>query len=219
MFGKTLLWVSGYFCIILLYTAIDVLIWRKINSPISAWLNISTMCIVSGVYIRLWAARNLYQLNIWGNVSFVGIFLAILCSIVFFLLFDKCLDPFFERLFSTSEEAYQKSILTLSKAPIAAFVRVCILAPVIEEIIMRGFVLGGLKDTSGSVIALLISAAIFALFHFNMPQTVSGLIAGLVLGVLYLKTGSLLCCMVAHCGYNAISYFTTIYPLIGKGHL
>lgn len=81
---------------------------------------------------------------------------------------------------------------------------------------MRGVVLGGLQNTFSAVFALLVSALLFALLHFNMVQTLSAFIYGLVLGMLYLKTDSIFCCMTAHCGYNAISYFTTIAPLIGK---
>ena len=94
----------------------------------------------------------------------------------------------------------------MSETPVPAFIHVCLLAPVTEEILMRGFALNGLKRTYGSGTALLVSSLLFALLHFNMVQTLSAFICGLILGILYLRTGSLLCCMLAHGGYNLISF-------------
>ena len=36
--------------------------------------------------------------------------------------------------------------------------------------------------------------------------------AVLLLGLLYLKTNSVFCCMIVHSGYNLISYVVMIYP-------
>ena len=92
--------------------------------------------------------------------------------------------------------------------------QVCIIAPVVEETLMRGVILGGLKNTYGSITALLVSSVLFAVLHFNMVQTLSAFMCGIVLGLLYLRTRSVFCCIIAHCGYNFISSLTTIYPYI-----
>lgn len=70
---------------------------------------------------------------------------------------------------------------------------------------MRGFLLGGLAADYGEGAALVISAVLFALLHFNMVQTLSALVCGMVLGLLYLRTESLFCCVITHMGYNLIS--------------
>ncbi len=77
---------------------------------------------------------------------------------------------------------------------------------------MRGFLLGGLTVNYGKAAALALSSAVFALLHFNMVQTLSALICGVVLGLIYLQTGSVACCIAAHAGYNMISFFTMILP-------
>lgn len=213
--GQSILWVGGYFCVMLLYTGINMGVWRKIGNSYSNWLNLITMVFLSITFIWLLTIKTSYRLRIFDNFTIRGILFAIMCAVLFYFLLDKCLDPLFKSLFPTSEEAYQDSILTLSKSPITTFIHVCILAPVIEEILIRGFVLGSLQSTFGVFFALLVSALLFALLHFNMVQTLSAFICGLILGVLYLKTGSILCCMIAHCVYNAISYFAIIAPLIG----
>lgn len=205
--GKTLLWLGGYFCIMLLYTAIDIILWKKIESPLSAWLNLASMLIFTTLFIKVLVEKNAWRISLKSDASAKGIILALCCAVLFYFLLDKCLDPFFEGLFPASQEAYQDSLLSLAAAPVPSFFHVCLLAPVTEEILMRGFALDGLKRTYGAVTALLVSSLLFALLHFNMVQTLSAFICGLILGVLYLRTGSLLCCMIAHGGYNLISFF------------
>ena len=87
------------------------------------------------------------------------------------------------------------------------------IAPIVEETLTRGFLLGGLREGYGAAGALLISSLVFALLHFNMVQTLSALVCALALGMLYLRTGSLLCCILAHCGYNTVSCIV----LLAKG--
>lgn len=205
--GKTLLWLGGYFCIMLLYTAIDIIIWDKIESPLSVWFHLATMLIFTILFIKVLAEKNGWRISLKSHASAKGIILALCCAVLFYFLLDKCLDPFFEGLFPASQEAYQDSLLSLAAAPVPSFIHVCLLAPVTEEILMRGFALDGLKRTYGSVTALLASSLLFAFLHFNMVQTLSAFICGLILGVFYLRTGSLLCCMIAHGGYNFLSFF------------
>lgn len=213
--GKAILWVAIYFGIMLFYTFLDVAVWRKCFPKYSNWLNIMTIMICVCGFIAL-LKRAGYQVQFLSNITPVDIFLAIGCSILFFLLLDNCLDPIFESIFPQSEQDYQEMIQSLIKSPVTSLLQVCIIAPVIEEILMRGFVLGGLKNAYGFITALICSSLLFALLHFNMVQTLSAFVCGIILGLLYIKTNSIFCCITAHCGYNLISYITMIYPYINK---
>lgn len=211
---KAISWVTIYFSFMVLYTIADILIWQKLNTPLGDWLNLIAIIICSGIFIRILISKTSYRPKIFEDISVINIVLAVLCAIVFYFLLDKCLDPFFEGLFSESEKAYQESLLILAGSPITSFIHICILAPLIEETLIRGFVLGGLKNFYGVAIALFISTLLFAILHFNMVQTLSAVISGFILGLLYIKTNSLFSCILAHCGYNMISYFAIIIPLI-----
>ena len=212
--GNAIMWVAAYFGIMLLYTFLNIAVWRKKFPNYSEWINIIVIMICAVGFICVLKSR--YEIRILSNVTPMGILLAVCCSVLFFLLLDKCLDPIFESVFPQSEQDYQAAIQSLIKSPITSLLQVCIIASVIEEILMRGFVLGGLKNTYGVIGALFISALFFAILHFNMVQTLSAFVCGIILGLLYIKTDSILCCIIAHCGYNLISYFTTIYPHISK---
>ena len=212
--GNAIIWVVAYFGIMLFYTFLNVAVWRKAFPIYSEWINIIVIMLCAVGFICLLKSK--YEINLLSNVTPMGILLAIFCSILFFLLLDKCLDPVFESFFPQSEQDYRETIQRLVKSPVTSLIHACIIAPVIEEILMRGFVLGGLKNTYGVVGALFISALFFSILHFNMVQTLSAFVCGIILGLLYIKTNSIPCCIIAHCGYNLISYVTMIYPYINK---
>ncbi|OBR92688.1 MULTISPECIES: CPBP family intramembrane glutamic endopeptidase [Clostridium] len=210
------LWVAIYFVVMMIYTFFDIAIWRKITLKYSNCLNIVFIIACVIAFIILLCNRTGYKVKIFKNVTIINILLAVGCSVLFYFLLDKCFDPIFESLYPASEQAYENTIQSLLKTPITSLLQVCIIAPVIEEILMRGFVLGGLKDSYGNGIALLISAVLFAVLHFNMVQTISAFICGIILGILFLKTDSILSCIIAHIGYNLISFAMMIMPYIKR---
>ncbi len=103
-------------------------------------------------------------------------------------------------------------LLTEARAPATLavyFVLVAIIAPVVEEIIFRGFVYAGLRGTMKVLTAAILSALIFTSAHVTAPVGGLAVIAlfGVVLAYLYERTGSLLPSMVAHSMYNSFVFF------------
>ena len=209
--STAIIWVAAYFGIMLFYTFLNVVVWRKAFPNHSEWINIIVIIICAIGFICLLKSK--YKINLLSNVTLTGILLAIFCSILFFLLLDKFLDPIFESVFPQSEQDYQETIQSLIKSPVTSLLQVCLIAPIIEEILMRGFILEGLKNFYGVVGALFISALFFAILHFNMVQTLSAFVCGIILGLLYIKTNSIPCCIIAHCGYNLISYIENVLKM------
>ncbi len=211
--GNGILWVLIWFGFMLLYTFLDVAVWRKISPAYEKYLNVITIVLSMIVFLIFLARKNNFKVELFRNISFLGVLFAIGCALLLYVLLDKGLDPVFERIFPTSEENYQETLQTLGEAPVISLFQVCILAPIIEEILMRGYLINGLSESYGSIIALLVSSFLFALLHFNMVQTLSAFICGIILGLLYLQTGSIFCCILTHAGYNLISHITTILHL------
>ena len=209
-------WVLVWFGMMLLYTFLDVAVWRKAAPNIEKFLNIGTIAVSILLFLQMLSKKTHFEMNLLANISLPGILAAIGCALSLFLLLDKGLDPALEKLFPASEQSYQETLHALGQTPVITLLQVCILAPVIEEILMRGYLLGGLAPSYGNVVALLGSSFLFALLHFNMVQTLSAFLCGIVLGLLYLQTGSIFCCILTHAGYNLISYITMILPLFRK---
>lgn len=206
--GRILLWTSAYFILLLFITALDMFLFRKFPDCIEALLNILTALICNGLFYYAARQQTGFRIYLLRNITLKGFLLAIGCSILFFLLLDNFLDPIFESFFPISEADYQDMLRSLRLTPISSFVRVCMIAPIAEEVLMRGYILGGLHSKYGTAVALLVSALLFACLHFNMVQTISALFCGIILGFLYLKTKSIFCCILSHFLYNAISLFS-----------
>lgn len=90
-----------------------------------------------------------------------------------------------------------------------------LLAPLSEEIVMRGAVLRELlrqpKLTPWASIA--ISAVLFAVIHLNPAQMPHAFLIGLLLGWMYWRTGSILPGMAYHWANNSVAYIIyNLYP-------
>ena len=88
-----------------------------------------------------------------------------------------------------------------------------VIAPVTEEVLFRGLILRGLLGRWKPWAAVLISALLFAIMHFNPAQAPVALVLGLVLGWLYVRTRSLGLCMIGHALNNASAYLPFDPPL------
>ena len=76
-----------------------------------------------------------------------------------------------------------------------------IAAPIAEELLFRGFILGRLEESAGSVFALIVSAVLFAVAHIGAggaPVVLASAAAGLLFGAVYLKTRSVAWPILAH---------------------
>ena len=97
------------------------------------------------------------------------------------------------------------------------FLCACVMAPIFEEWLCRGMVLRGLlnytrRDKAGNKVqglkpsvAIIISAAFFALIHANPWQAIPAFALGCLFGYVYYRTGSLKLTMLMHFTNNAFA--------------
>jgi membrane protease YdiL (CAAX protease family) len=87
-----------------------------------------------------------------------------------------------------------------------------IAAPLAEEMFFRGFVFGVLREKVGTAVGVVVSGALFGVIHLPSSPLVSvGVLSifGVLLCLLYLKTGSLLPCIALHAINNSIAFSAT----------
>lgn len=92
-------------------------------------------------------------------------------------------------------------------------VNLVVVAPLVEETVFRGVILGALRRF-GDSFALLISSVLFALIHGNLVQLPNAFLMGLLIGYFVLCTGSLWTGVIIHMvnngmvvGFNLLSRF------------
>jgi uncharacterized protein len=92
---------------------------------------------------------------------------------------------------------------------VAGVLIVCV-APVSEEIFFRGFMFNGLRRGTSFVVAALVSAGIWGVFHYTGPETWGVVLQLTVFGValawLYERTGSLYPTIAVHGFNNAVAF-------------
>jgi membrane protease YdiL (CAAX protease family) len=79
----------------------------------------------------------------------------------------------------------------------ALFVLV-VVAPLTEEVLFRGLILRGLLSRHGARLAIVLSAALFALMHMNPWQMISASLFGVLFGWWYHRTRSIVPGLIGH---------------------
>lgn len=95
------------------------------------------------------------------------------------------------------------------KSIIMMVLYMCILAPITEELLFRGFLMKTLSRV-GTRFAIVISAMLFGLMHGNIAQMLLGFLVGLYLGKIDVRHNSLLPSIIVHMAINVNAVIITL---------
>ncbi len=84
------------------------------------------------------------------------------------------------------------------------YIYICLLGPILEELIFRGVLLEGLRKY-GNLFGIIMSAVLFGLMHQNIAQCLPAIAIGLVWGYIAVKSGSLIPSIFLHILNNTMS--------------
>lgn len=84
-------------------------------------------------------------------------------------------------------------------------ITIAVIPPIVEELLFRGMILHSLRKY-GDGFAIVGSALLFGLYHGNFVQMVFAFIAGLVMALVVVRTGSLWTSILIHFMNNFISF-------------
>ena len=170
------------------YTFITYLIQM---SPVIIYIAIRRRPLGLGCGMRLAAGKVNPPLVLWGFL------LVLIAGVV--------IEPLLATMPEESLDALEGAIGSGGWALLTT--SVC--APILEEILFRGQVLGSCRERFGTFWAVIISAVLFALAHFSVPQQlVNAFVVGLILGYIYVRTGSLLAVIIIHAINNGLAFVT-----------
>jgi len=116
-------------------------------------------------------------------------------------------SDFVNRMFNVAlggDDAIWKAVLFLA-----------VVAPITEEPIFRGLLLGGLLKRYTPIKAILVSSVLFAFIHLNIYQFLTATLLGLLYGWWFLKTRSLWPSLLGHATNNAIVFLVPLFPVSG----
>lgn len=93
---------------------------------------------------------------------------------------------------------------------IIVFIYACIVAPILEELLFRGYVINLFKKY-GKKTAIIISACMFGITHAEFMQILPAILCGIILGILYIKTNNIKVCIACHMINNIFGIINNYY--------
>lgn len=100
-------------------------------------------------------------------------------------------------------EAYNTSAANMLSDQLALnILAIAILVPISEELLFRGIITGELRGVVPDWAAVLIGGVVFALAHGNLIQSTYVLPAGILFGLIYIWSDSILLSILMHMLYN-----------------
>jgi len=87
-----------------------------------------------------------------------------------------------------------------------------IAAPLVEELIFRGYLYPIMKKYTGVWFALITTSLLFGIIHVSLVPFIPLAIFGAVLVLLYEYTGSIWTPIIAHCIFNTATLINILYP-------
>jgi ABC-2 type transport system permease protein/sodium transport system permease protein len=110
------------------------------------------------------------------------------------------------------QEQLTEAIDTMS--PVLMLLIFAIIPGICEELFFRGFLLSSLSVSARRVSAVVITAAVFAVFHVMIWRFAVTFVLGLLLGALCWQSRSILPGIVAHVMHNGLAVLTQKFPAI-----
>jgi hypothetical protein len=135
----------------------------------------------------------------------LGTYLKVFFLFLGYLFLLSILNYIVQLLLPVSEDTLKIFEKFLGGNLFAVLLSVCVIAPVAEEAIFRGLILKDFIKHMNKWVAILLSALFFGVLHLNIWQGISAFFLGILLGWLYVESGSLKLSIFAHAANNFIA--------------
>ncbi len=222
---------------------IKCVLWLLLDFAIQMAVSIAVVvfCVLSGMTDEItpaFANGILLVMVLIANVIFVGVVLAVFAARKKSLLpesdrdgwLSKCILPFgmallyslgFSLLCSGSSADIDNSVAYMSGAlpwlgQLLKVLNLLVLAPAAEELLCRRIMLDGLRERFSARTAVLLSSAIFGAMHIFAGGASLGIgaaVMGLMLALVYVKTGSLRASVAVHAVANLPDFILPLFDV------
>lgn len=231
-----------YFAAVIFLSPLLIAVLRRLltSSPaiaLATWLNfLSSFFILAFIAIYCSTLPRNVAWKIWRRsdraffIQDIGFaFLSFIIAFPIVIFINETLDLIISRFFHIVELPDQLAVRFLKmtfeypRYFFLSLVSITVFAPMLEEVLFRGFLQSFIRQHLGVKSAILITSLCFSFFHYSPEQGMSNIsIIGslfplaLFLGYVYEKQGSLFASMILHACFNSISvlnlYFLGGFP-------
>ena len=110
------------------------------------------------------------------------------------------------------DDGVSEIFMAVKDAPFA-WLTLCLVGPLIEELIFREGIARQLRSLGMRTFwAALLSGAAFGMVHMNLAQAIPAIILGTALGLHYFRTNDLRLCLTAHVLNNTLAIILLFFP-------
>jgi membrane protease YdiL (CAAX protease family) len=153
--------------------------------------------------------RGIQELFAFRRVSGVDLLLTVFLTVIvstFGTVFINFLIDVFPQQAPDGLEVVTTALKNADGAVLASFLfGVCVFAPVVEEVLFRGWIWWAVEKAVSPIAALVVTTLLFAVAHVDILHIVAVLPLGCLLGYLRLKTRSIWAPLVAHALNNILA--------------
>lgn len=182
-----------------------------LNAVMAALVYLLTAVIVIGLPGLVRKSRTtlkdvgLDRLPAWQDIllALAGFVIYVICAGVLITLAGKVIPGF------DAGQAQEIGFENLAKRYeyVLAFVTLVVIAPVAEEILMRGYLYGKLRRIIGVIAAMIITGAFFGVLHLQWNVAIDVFALSLVLTSLREVTGSIWSSILVHMMKNGLAFY------------
>lgn len=149
-----------------------------------------------------------YKIKLSYDIKVTHLIIYILILFSFMIVYENTIDVFLNSIFTPDSASVTREgeISELSKYPVSFFIQVCVSAPIFEEIFIRGILFEAMRKKGGIYISALLCNLVFVLLHFDSINTLFYFMIGIILTYVYIKTDSIMYCMIMHACVNVYAY-------------
>lgn len=181
------------------------------NSAVAALVYALSLLIVIGVPLKLLKSRTTKEeLGLTRLPNWTDILLTPVAFIIYTILAAVILaiaTGMFSGFDVEQEQEVGFSDLTQAYEYVLAFITLVVVAPIAEEVLIRGYLYGKMRPVTGVVAATIVSSLLFSLMHFQWNVALNVLPLGIVMVVLREMTGSIWAGILLHMLKNGIAYY------------
>lgn len=209
--------IVSFIIFIIVYSLISEL-FSKLSSKVKSKNLIIIKRIVQGilylVFIVFLHYKNSVSYDYFKTINIKTLIVTLLIMFSFNFLYENTIQILIDRHFSNEVDDSTQTLEGIFSNPIAAFLEVCITAPIAEEILIRGYFFSTLNEKYSIFLTLIITSIFFAVLHFDFANTIFYLLMGIFFGIIVIQTGSITYCIILHFSlnfYEFISYYKRKY--------
>lgn len=153
-----------------------------------------------------------YNIKLSYDVKVMHLIIYVLVLFSFMFVYENTIEVFLNSIFTPDSASVtrESEISELSKYPISFFIQICVSAPIFEEIFIRGILFEVMREKGDIFTSALLCNLIFALLHFDSINTLFYLMIGIILTYAYIKTNSIMYCIIMHACVNAYAFIEAI---------